>query len=121
MVMSWLITTMENEIGQNFMFHGIAKEIQDASKETNSNSNNAVELLDIKRRLHDLQQGDLSITQYYNILTRFQQQLDVFEDLSQDYLGDATKYEKIVEKDRVSKFLLELYKNLDDVRGECLG
>lgn len=39
-VMSWLLNTMTNEIGENFMFYDTAKEIWDAVKETYSNVDN---------------------------------------------------------------------------------
>ena len=40
MIMSWLINSMTNEIGENFLFYGIAKWIWNATKETYSNSKN---------------------------------------------------------------------------------
>jgi len=40
LVMSWLLNTMTNEIGENFMYYDTAKEIWDAVKETYSNIDN---------------------------------------------------------------------------------
>ncbi|RVW95345.1 hypothetical protein CK203_034218 [Vitis vinifera] len=40
MVMSWLINSMTNDIGENFMYYGTAKEIWDAARETYSNIDN---------------------------------------------------------------------------------
>ena len=40
MIMSWLINSMTNEIGENFLFYGTIKNIWDAAKETYSNSKN---------------------------------------------------------------------------------
>ncbi|KAK2968523.1 hypothetical protein RJ640_022768 [Escallonia rubra] len=48
MVMSWLINTMNLEIGQNFMFYGTAKEIWENVKETYSDNENTSELFEIK-------------------------------------------------------------------------
>ncbi|KAK3041977.1 hypothetical protein RJ639_002285 [Escallonia herrerae] len=48
MVMSWLINTMNLEIGQNFMFYGTAKEIWENVKETCSDNENTSELFEIK-------------------------------------------------------------------------
>ncbi|KAK2970862.1 hypothetical protein RJ640_022304 [Escallonia rubra] len=59
MVMSWLINTMNLEIGQNFMFYGTAKEIWENVKETYSDNENTLELFEIKGILHNLQQGDV--------------------------------------------------------------
>lgn len=47
--------------------------------------------------------------------------MDVFKDFDWDYLENVAKYRKNVEKDRVSKFLLRLNKNLDEVREKVFG
>ena len=70
MAMSWLINSMTNEIGENFLLYGTAKEIWDAVRETYSSSENTLELFEIEAALHDLRQGDLTVTQYFNTLTR---------------------------------------------------
>ncbi|EXB76298.1 MLO-like protein 11 [Morus notabilis] len=70
MVMSWLINSMTNEIRENFLLYGTAKEIWDAAKETYSNFDNSSELFSVESILHDRRQGDLSVTQYFNTLTR---------------------------------------------------
>ncbi|RVW34622.1 Retrovirus-related Pol polyprotein from transposon RE1 [Vitis vinifera] len=71
--------------------------------------------------LHDLRQGEMTVTHYYNTLSRFWQQLDVFETMDWECLGDASRYKRIIEKERVFKFLLGLDKSLDEVRGRILG
>lgn len=70
MVMSWLINSMTNEIGENFLLYGTAKEIWDAAKETYFNFDNSSELFAVESILHDLRQGDLSVTQYFKTLIR---------------------------------------------------
>ena len=70
MVMSWLINSMNNNIGENFLLYETATEIWEAAKETYSSSDNMSELFGIESTLYDLRQGDLSVTQYYNTLTR---------------------------------------------------
>ncbi|RVW39075.1 hypothetical protein CK203_084126 [Vitis vinifera] len=44
MIMSWLINSMNNDIGENFLLFGTAKDIWDAAKETYSSSENTSEL-----------------------------------------------------------------------------
>ena len=50
-----------------------------------------------------------------NILTRHSQQLDMFKELMWNHPNDCIKYKKIVEKERIFKFLVGLKKNLDEV------
>ena len=68
MVKSWLINSMTNEIGENFLLYKTTKEMWDAVKETYSTKENTIEQVDIKSVLHDLRQGDLTVSNYYNIL-----------------------------------------------------
>ncbi|KAL5851107.1 hypothetical protein ACOSQ3_006225 [Xanthoceras sorbifolium] len=88
MVMSWLINSMTNEIGENFLLYGTAQQIWDAARETYSSSENTSELF-----------------AYFTLLTRYWQQLDLFE----------------IHEWRVFKFLLRLNKELDEVRGRILS
>ena len=115
MVMSWLINTMNLEIGQNFMFYSTAKEIWDSVKETYSDQENTSELFKIKGVLHNLQQGETSVTEYYNVLTRYWHQLDMSETISWNCQEDKKIYNNLVEKERIFKFLLGLNKDLDEV------
>ncbi|KAG8375959.1 hypothetical protein BUALT_Bualt09G0013400 [Buddleja alternifolia] len=113
MVMSWLINSMTNDIGENFMYYGTAKEIWHAATETYSNVNNTSAIFEIKSILHDLRQGDSTVTEYFNTLTRHWQQLDIYEELVWKCPEDGLLYKKVVEE-RIYKFLLGLNKNLDE-------
>ena len=117
MVMSWLINSMTNDIGENFLLYGIAKEIWDAAKETYSNNENTSELFEVESVLHDFRQGELMVTQYFNTLNRYWQQLDLFEEHNWSCPGDEIRYRQIIEQKIIYKFLIGLNKNLDEVRG----
>jgi len=54
MVMSWLINSMTNEIGLDFLYYATAKEIWDAVKETYSDNENTSQLIEIEGLIHDL-------------------------------------------------------------------
>lgn len=68
--MSWLIKTMNNETGKNFMYYWTIKEIFDSTKETYSNNDNMSEIFEIKGILHELHQGESTVAKYYNLLTQ---------------------------------------------------
>ncbi|RVX22922.1 DNA-directed RNA polymerase III subunit 1 [Vitis vinifera] len=121
MIMSWLINSMNNDIGENFLLFGTAKDIWDAAKETYSSSENTSELFQVESALHDFRQGEQSVTQYHNTLTRYWQQLDLFETHSWKCSDDAATYRQIVEQKRLFKFFLGLNRELDDVRGRIMG
>ncbi|KAF7821700.1 Retrovirus-related Pol polyprotein from transposon TNT 1-94 [Senna tora] len=121
MVMSWLINSMDLEIGQDFMFFATAAEIWKAAKESYSDVENTAELFEIKGALHDLKQGELSVPQYFNTLNQYWLQLDMFECPEWKCSEDAATYQKLVEKERIYKFLLGLNKSLDNIRGRILS
>ena len=79
LVMSWLINSMTTGVGESFLLYRTSKEIRGASRETYSSTENSSELFEIETRLYDQQQGDLSVTQYFNTLTRCWLQLDMYE------------------------------------------
>ena len=121
MVMSWLINSMTNEIGVDFMYYEMAQEIWDAAMKSYSNNENTSQLLEVKGMIHDLRQGDLSVTRYFSTLNRFWQQLDLFNDSKVCCPECSLKYKKVEEKERIFKFLSGLNQNLDEVRGRLLA
>ncbi|RVX02015.1 Retrovirus-related Pol polyprotein from transposon TNT 1-94 [Vitis vinifera] len=92
MIMSWLINSMNNDIGENFLLFGTAKGIWDAAKETYSSSENTSELFRLNQPYMTFRQGRADTT-----------------------------YRKIVEQKRLFKFFLGLNRELDDVRGRIMG
>ena len=117
MDMSWLVNYMANEIGEDFMFYEMTKEIWDATKETYSDKENTSRVIWGKGILNDLKQGELIITQYFNALNRCWQHLYLFDE---NKLGCPDCLRKLLRR-RVFKFLFGLNKNLDEVRGRILG
>ena len=79
MVMSWLVNSMTTDIGENFLSFDTTKEIWDMAKETFSDKENTSKIIHIEGILHDLLHGNLTITKYFNTLTRLWHQLDTFE------------------------------------------
>ncbi|KAA8521237.1 hypothetical protein F0562_011926 [Nyssa sinensis] len=91
------------------------------AKETFSDKENTYEIIQIEGILHDLRQSNLTVTEYFNTLTRLWRQLDTFEVHNWSCVTDGLLYKKIVEGKRVFKFLLGLNKNLDEIRGRIMG
>lgn len=121
MVMSWLLNTMTPEIGEQFMFYKTALEIWEAARDTFSNQDNTSALFEIKGIHHDLRQGDLTVTGYFTTLNLYWQQLDVLNTLTWSCSADGKQYKRLLETDRIYKFLLGLNQDLDEVRVRILG
>ncbi|KAL5812186.1 hypothetical protein ACOSQ3_027136 [Xanthoceras sorbifolium] len=62
LVMSWLLNYMTNDISENFLLYETAQEIWDAIKETFSTYDNTSKLFVVQSVLHDLRQGEETVT-----------------------------------------------------------
>ena len=121
MIMSWLVNSMEPDVGRTYLFLPTANAIWTAVKETYSDLGNAGQLFEIKTQLRKAKQGEKSVTQYYTDLKTLWQEFDLFCDYEWSCATDSAFYQKMVEKERVFDFLAGLNKELDEVRGRILG
>ncbi|KAK9046784.1 hypothetical protein V6N11_052661 [Hibiscus sabdariffa] len=119
--MTWLINSMIPTIGKTFLLYPSTAEIWNAARETYSSTNNIVELYRIKDQATALKQDSMPITLYYNTLTAYWQQLDLYENHDWADPKDTAQYQKIKTQRRVFQFLQGLNNNLDDVRGRVLA
>ena len=120
LVMSWLINSMEENIGSLYLVHSTAKVIWDKVKVAYSDLDNSAQLCELRDKARDLKQGSMDVTEYYTTLTKLWQDLDLFE--PNDWCSECiVKYAKLVEKTRTYDFLAGLNKDLDDVRGRMIG
>ncbi|RVW34837.1 Retrovirus-related Pol polyprotein from transposon RE1 [Vitis vinifera] len=121
MIMSWLINSMNNDIGENFLLFGTAKDIWDAAKETYSSS----EILQNCFRLNQLYMTSAKeSSQLLSITTHSQgigSNLTYLRLIHGNVRMMPATYRQIVEQKRLFKFFLGLNRELDDVRGRIMG
>ncbi|EOY17116.1 Cysteine-rich RLK (RECEPTOR-like protein kinase) 8 [Theobroma cacao] len=121
MVMAWLINSMEPKIDQTYLFYKTAKEIWDMAHEMYSDLENSAQCFEVRSALRSTKQGNLSVTEYFNTLTKLWQEMDMFYETNWHCHEDSLKYKQMLEKERVFDFLHGLSKELDEVRGRLLG
>ncbi|CAN1287671.1 hypothetical protein LINPERPRIM_LOCUS19674 [Linum perenne] len=119
--MTWLVSSINEEISSNYLGYSTAKELWDDVSETYSDLGNQSQVYEITLKLADIVQGDDSVTHYYNKLKRLWQDLDLFSNLEWKSTEDGTQYRNIVDTNRIFKFLSGLNVKLDDVRGRIIG
>ncbi|XP_071918696.1 uncharacterized protein [Coffea arabica] len=107
MVMSWLWNSMLSEISDTCMFLPTAQDIWTAIRQTYSKEGDAALIYEIKTKISATKQGNLSVTQYANLL--------------QNLCEDAATLKNFIEKDRVYDFLTGLNVEFDQVRVQILG
>lgn len=120
-VMAWLINSMEPSIGRTYLFYKTAKEIWEAVQEIYSDLENTSQCYEIRSKIWNTRQGNLTVTEYYNSLMELWQEIDLFYEMGWSCTTDAEKYKKMLEKERIFDFLQGLNPDLDEVRGRLLG
>lgn len=121
LVMSWLISSMNTEIGESFLLLTTSQNIWETAQDTFSSQDNIAELFHIENTLQDFKQGNHPVTTYFTTLTYYWQQMDLFEIHNWKCSEDQIYFKKYKETKRVFKFLMGLDQSLDEVRGRILG
>ncbi|XP_071903167.1 uncharacterized protein [Coffea arabica] len=78
-------------------------------------------IYEIKTKISATKQGNLSVTQYANLLQNLWQELDQYQCVQILYSEDAATLKNFIEKDRVYDFLAGLNVEFDQVRVLILG
>lgn len=121
LIMAWLINSMEVDIGKTYLFLSTAKELWEAVKEAYSDLENSAQVFELKSKLRDQRQQNLTVTQFYNALNNLWQEIDLFYVPDWKCKDDASFYQKMLDRERLFDFLHGLNRELDEVRGRILG
>nr|CAD1822861.1 unnamed protein product [Ananas comosus var. bracteatus] len=122
LVMSWLLNSMQPAIARGYLFFDTACKIWSAAAQTYSKVGNDALVYEIrKKKLHETKQGDMTIAQYFSELSSLWQELDYYQDFNAECPSDATKFQKLMEKERVYDFLAGLQAEYDPIRVQVLG
>ena len=121
MVMAGLINSMEPEISQGYILYNTTKDIWDAANLMYSNLGNDSKLYELSEKARTIQQGDLLVMAYFNSLNILYQEIDLYQDIVWKNLEDHATYLKLIEKERVFKFLSGLRYEFDQERGRILS
>lgn len=120
-IIAWLINSMEPRIGKTYLFYKTTKEIGDSVQEMYSDLKNSSQCFEIRSAIKKTKQGNLSVIDYFNILVELWHEMNLFYTINWECLADSTKYNKMVEKDRIFDFLHGPNPDLDKVCGRILG
>lgn len=121
MVMTWLVNSMEEDISSNYMCYHTAKELWDNVNQMYSDLGNQSQVYELTLKLEEIRQGEDTVTRYFNSLKRLWQDLDLFNDYEWKCTHDCNHYKKMVEDNRIFKFLIGLNMEFDEVRGRIIG
>ncbi|GAV78041.1 UBN2_3 domain-containing protein [Cephalotus follicularis] len=109
MVMSWLLHFIEHDI-----WDSIARQY--------SQRNNHAEAYEIRQKIRELKQGELSLATYYSAMTYLWQQLDSYRTFRDTIASnDLIAFQSDIEKERVYDFLRGLNLKYDPIHIQILG
>ena len=94
------------------VFLPIARDIWDTTRQRYSKMQDATVIYEIKIKISTTKQGNLSVTEYYNLMNRFWLELDHYQDIKMRYSKDAKALVNLVERDRIFNFLQDWMWNL---------
>uniref|UniRef100_A0A5B7BEA1 Uncharacterized protein n=1 Tax=Davidia involucrata TaxID=16924 RepID=A0A5B7BEA1_DAVIN len=99
--MSWLLNSMQPHIGQGYLFLATAHAIWTVVAQTYSQIGNDAQVYELRNKVHETKQKDMTISAYYAELNRLWQELDYYQDFQADCASDSVKFQKLIEKERV--------------------
>ena len=85
-----------------------------------SNLKDSSQIFHICTKSRNLRQGDLTVTQYFNNLTKLWQELYLFTPHNWSRPTDAALYRQILTRERIYDFLDGLDRSLNEIRGRIL-
>ncbi|XP_052206376.1 uncharacterized protein LOC127810847 [Diospyros lotus] len=121
MVMTWLVNSIDEDISSNYMCYPTTKELWDNVNQMYSDLSNQSQVFELTLKLGEIRQGDDSITKYFHSLKRLWQDLDLFNTYEWKSTEDCNHHKKMVEDDRIYKFLAGLNIEFDEVQGRIIG
>ena len=112
---------MDNSIVEIYLLYPTAKAIWDAITVAYPDLEDSSQMFHLRNRCRLLHQGELSVTQYFNTLTKLWQELDLFNPKDWHDPKDATIYHNFLTRERTYDFLASLDRSLDDIHGRILN
>ncbi|TXG48854.1 hypothetical protein EZV62_024729 [Acer yangbiense] len=121
MVMAWLVNAMEEDISLNYLGYSNAKDMWDNLNQMYSDLGNQSQVYELQLKLGEIKQGTNTVTKYFATLKRLWQDLDMFNEYKWKDPEDGAHYQKLLDNNRVFRFLAGLNVEFDEVRGRIIG
>ena len=93
----------------------MAREIWEAIQQTYSKVRDSAQIFEIKVKILATKQGTRSVTEYANIMKHLWPQIDYYQNTQMKFSKDAIMVKKIIERERIFEFLVELNVVFDQV------
>ncbi|GAV86565.1 UBN2_3 domain-containing protein [Cephalotus follicularis] len=122
LVMSWLLHSIKPALSPQYMMIDSAKDIWEAIARQYSHRNNYAQAYEIRQKIKELKQGELSFATYYSAMTYLWQQLDSYRTFRHITASDdLLAFQSDIEKEQVYDFLGGLNSEYDPIRIQILG
>ncbi|KAI5445651.1 hypothetical protein KIW84_013754 [Lathyrus oleraceus] len=119
-IITWLWNSISPEISRNCMYLSSAKAVWEYLRRSYSMKQDMSACYDLKRKIFNTKQGNLSITEYFGVLNGFWIELDQYQNLKMECSKDTATLNTVVERDRIFDFLAGLNAEFDPIRVQIL-
>ncbi|GFS44925.1 hypothetical protein Acr_00g0092930 [Actinidia rufa] len=120
-VINRLVHSMVPSIGEGYLHLTMAKDIWDTLADIYSRKGNMAQIFDLKWIIERQNQDEKTVLQYFTSLIGLWQTFDHYQDWNPICAADIASYQKLVERDRIFKFLTGLNQEYDPIRCGVLG
>ncbi|KAK3210967.1 hypothetical protein Dsin_015673 [Dipteronia sinensis] len=121
MVMAWLVNSMEEDISVNYLSYSTTNDMWNNLNKMYSDLGNQSHIYKLQLMLGETKQGSDTVINYFVGLKRLWQDLDMFNDYKWRDPDDDAYFQKVVDNNRVFRFLAGLNIEFDKVRGSIIG
>ena len=123
-VSTWLMNSVDKKIGQSLLFIATAQGIWN-NLLSRFKQDDAPRIFDIEQKLSKIEQGSMDVSTYYTALLTLWEEHKNFVELPVCTCGRceceaATKWERLQQRSRVTKFLMGLNESFDQTRRQIL-
>ena len=116
MIMTWLVSYMVDDIGANYLYYSTTKELWDSVYHMYFDLENQSQVYELQLKLGEVKQEIYLVTKYFNVLKCLWQELDMYNEYEWKSSKECEHNKKMVESNRIYKFLVGLNVKFDEVR-----
>ncbi|KAG6514626.1 hypothetical protein ZIOFF_024994 [Zingiber officinale] len=120
-LMTWMLNSVNSSIKQVILHNKTAYDMWKTLEQMYGRRHDMLRTYQISSRIFKLEQGSMSVTNYFATLKGLWDEFDYYRMENWSSTDDHQRYLKLLEKDRIIKFLDGLTAEFESLKGQILG
>ncbi|KAG6500538.1 hypothetical protein ZIOFF_040386 [Zingiber officinale] len=120
-LMTWMLNSVNSGIKQVILHNKTAYDMWKTLEQMYGRRHDMLRTYQISSQIFKLEQGSMSVTNYFATLKRLWDEFDYYRMENWSSTDDHQRYLKVLEKDRIIKFLDGLTAEFESLKGQILG